>query len=131
MIRKLASAAILLCIAAGSAQAQDIAKGEKVFKKCKACHAVGADAKSKTGPVLNGIVDRAAGTIEGFKYSDPLMAAADGGLVWDAESLGAFLAKPKDFMPGTKMSFVGLRKDSDRENIIAYLAQFNDDGSMK
>lgn len=131
MIKKLASTVILLCIAAGSAQAQDLAKGEKTFKKCKACHAVGEGAKKKTGPILNGIVGRAAGASEGFKYSKPLMAAADEGLVWDEASLDAFLTKPKDFMPGTKMSFAGLRKDADRVNIIAYLAQFNDDGTMK
>ena len=107
-----------------AAAAQDAAKGEKVFKKCKACHAVGDGAKNKTGPMLNGIVGRAAGSIEGFKYSKPMMAAAEGGLVWTEEELAGYLTKPKEYMPGTKMSFAGLKKEKDRDNIIAYLASF-------
>ena len=72
----------------------DAAKGEKVFNKCKACHAVGGDAKNKVGPVLNGIVGAAAGQNPDFKYSDALMAMAGEGLVWDEDSLEAFLKKP-------------------------------------
>ena len=102
----------------------DAAKGEKVFNKCKACHAVGDDAKNKVGPVLNGIVGAAAGQNPDFKYSDALMAMAGEGLVWDEESLEAFLKKPKDFMKGTKMTFAGLRKDDEVEDVIAYLATF-------
>lgn len=115
-----------LCAAlAGPAMAEgDAEKGEKVFKKCKACHAVGEDAKNKVGPHLNGIVGAAAGANEEFKYSDALKEAAEGGLVWDEENLAAFLAKPKEFMDGTKMSFAGLKKEDDVANVIAYLATF-------
>ncbi|EPX77031.1 c-type cytochrome [Litoreibacter arenae] len=101
-----------------------VASGEKVFKKCKACHQVGDDAKNKTGPILNGIVGHPAGAIEGFKYSKPLLALADEGLIWTEEALAAFLAKPKSFIKGTKMSFAGLRKESDIEAVTAYLASF-------
>ncbi len=102
----------------------DADKGERVFRKCKACHMVGPDAKSRVGPILTGVVGREAGTVDGFKYSDSLLEMAANGLVWDVESLDAFLLKPKDFMPGTKMSFAGLRKDEDRADVIAYLATF-------
>ncbi|WP_299737892.1 c-type cytochrome [uncultured Roseobacter sp.] len=101
-----------------------ITSGEKVFKKCKACHQIGEGAKNRSGPILSGIVGRPAGTVEGFKYSGPLKTMAEEGLVWDEESLTAFLAKPKAFMKGTKMSFAGLRKEDDLAAIIAYLASF-------
>ena len=106
-------------------EAGDPEKGEKVFRKCKACHEVGPDAKSKTGPVLNGIVGRDAATYEEFSYSDAMLAAGEGGLVWTPEALAEFLEKPKDFVDGTKMTFAGLRKDDERADVIAYLATFN------
>jgi S-disulfanyl-L-cysteine oxidoreductase SoxD len=101
-----------------------VAAGEKVFKKCAACHKVGDGAKNASGPMLNGIVGRAAGTVDGFRYSNALTDAAAAGLVWDAEALHGFLEKPKDFLPKTKMSFVGLKKAEDRDAIIAYLSTF-------
>ncbi|MCE8522085.1 cytochrome c family protein [Ruegeria pomeroyi] len=119
---------ILTILAAGLALPAladgDADKGKKVFNKCKACHAVGEGAANKVGPQLNGIIGAAAGQVEGFKYSDALTEAAAGGLVWDDESLAAFLAKPKDFMKGTKMSFAGLKKEDEIENVIAYLKEF-------
>lgn len=101
-----------------------IAEGEKQFKKCAACHKVGEGAKNATGPTLNGIVNHAAGKVEGFKYSKPLTEMAAGGLVWDDASLHAFLENPKGFMKGTRMAFAGLKKPEDRAAIIAYLATF-------
>lgn len=98
--------------------------GAQVFKKCQSCHQVGDGAKNRSGPVLNGIVGSDAGAVEGFRYSKPLLDMAEGGLVWDAENLRAFLAKPKEFIPRTKMSFPGLRKDEDLDAIIAYLASY-------
>lgn len=98
-----------------------VAAGEKVFRKCKACHAVGAGAKNKSGPHLNGIVGRAFGAVEGFKYSKVVTAAATEGRVWDDTALAEFLTKPKSFLKGTKMSFSGLRKEADVDAIIAYL----------
>ncbi len=102
----------------------DPAAGEKVFKKCQACHAVGEGAKNKVGPSLNGVVGSPAGQVEDFKYSANLLELAEGGLVWDEETLTAYLHKPKDVVPKTKMSFAGLRKDEDVANVIAYLKTF-------
>ncbi|UWQ73145.1 c-type cytochrome [Leisingera sp. M658] len=102
-----------------------VAKGEKTFKKCKACHQVGDGAKPKTGPVLNGIIGAPAGHAEGFRYSKAMKTAAEDGLVWDETQLAAFLAKPKKYMKGTKMSFAGLKKESDIEAVIAYLQSYS------
>ena len=102
-----------------------VAKGEKVFKKCKACHKVGEGAKNSTGPILNGIFGAPAGAVDGFKYSKALLGAADDGLVWTDESLAGFLTKPRKFMKGTKMSFAGLRKEKDIAAVVAYLRSFD------
>lgn len=103
----------------------DADAGERTFRKCQACHEVGAGAVPKAGPVLNGVLGRAAGTYPDFAYSPALLAAAsEQDLIWNPQTLDAFLSKPKEFIDGTKMTFVGLRKDADRANIIAYLATF-------
>lgn len=107
----------------------DAAKGERVFKKCKACHAIGEGAKNKVGPVLTGVVGRQIAAGEGFKYSAVLAELGEAGQTWTAEDLAAFLEKPRNYAKGTKMSFAGLRKEADRQNIIAYLATFSDEGS--
>ncbi|WP_435311590.1 c-type cytochrome [Primorskyibacter sedentarius] len=104
----------------------DVAKGEKVFRKCKACHAVGDDAKNRVGPMLNGIVGRQIAEVEEFSYSDALKDMGAEGKVWDAAELAAFLEKPRDYAKGTKMSFAGLRKEDDRADVIAYLATFSE-----
>ncbi|MDK3017551.1 c-type cytochrome [Pseudodonghicola flavimaris] len=98
-----------------------VAKGEKVFKKCAACHQVGDGAKHRTGPILTGIVGHPAGASDGFGYSKAMKEAGSDGLVWSEEELHAFLSKPKQYMKKTKMSFAGLKKDSDIEAVIAYL----------
>lgn len=98
-----------------------VEEGEKVFRKCRACHQIGEGAKNRSGPTLTGIVGRAAGTVDGFKYSKPLMAMAEEGLIWDEANLHAFLSKPRAFMKGTKMSFAGLKSDEDLAAITAYL----------
>lgn len=103
-----------------------IKAGEKVFKKCKSCHQIGEGAKNRSGPILTGVVGNAAGVVDGFKYSKALKKMAEAGLVWDEANLSAFLAKPKKFMKGTKMSFAGLKKDSDIVAINAYLKSFSD-----
>ena len=120
----LTAAATLLALSTPAFAEGDAEKGEKVFKKCKACHAVGEDAKNKVGPILNGIVGAPAGANADFKYSDALMEKAGEGLVWDEENLTAFLTKPKDFLPKTKMSFAGLRKEQEIMDVIAYMASF-------
>ena len=119
-----ALAALVACIAMPALADGDAEKGEKVFKKCKACHAVGEGAKNKVGPELNGIVGKEAASVEGFKYSKAFMEKKDEGLVWTEDNLETYLEKPKDFIPGTKMSFAGLRKEDDVDNVIAYLETF-------
>jgi cytochrome c len=96
----------------------DAAAGEKVFAKCKACHKV--DGSDGVGPHLNGVVDRAKASVAGFGFSDVLhgMSAE----AWTPENLDAFLHNPKGYAPGTKMSFGGLPKPTDRANLIAWLA---------
>ncbi len=117
--------ALALTGMAGTALAEgDPAKGEKVFKKCKACHQVGDGGKSKVGPMLNGIVGNEIALVEGFKYSKAFVAKKEEGLVWTEEVLDASLTKPKKYIKGTKMTFAGLKKEADRANVIAYLLTF-------
>lgn len=101
----------------------DLGKGAKVFGKCKACHKL-EDGANSTGPYLYGVVGRAVGSADGFStYSGSLVAVAE---TWNAEELDGFLANPKGFAPGTKMSFSGLKKPADRANLIAYLDSLDD-----
>ena len=100
--------------------AADIVAGEKVFRKCKVCHTLEAGGKSKIGPNLFGIMGRTSGTAEGFKYSKAMAAA---GITWDVDTLTQYLTKPKEFIPGNKMAFPGLKKPEQIENVIAFLAE--------
>lgn len=95
------------------------AAGEKVFRKCKACHSLDAG-KNKIGPTLHGVFGRAAGGVDGYKYSKAMAAS---GVVWSDETMDAFMAKPKTFIKGTKMAFAGIRKEDDRKDLIAYLKE--------
>ena len=119
-----AIAALALALSlAGSAAAQDgnPEEGAEVFKKCRACHDLGAGAKNKVGPLLNDIIGRKAGTIEGFAYSDANKAAGAKGLEWTEEVMFKYLENPLTFMPGTKMAFAGLKDPQDRKDLIAFL----------
>nr|WP_321982038.1 cytochrome c family protein [uncultured Cohaesibacter sp.] len=108
----------------------DAAKGEKVFKKCKACHQIGEGAENKVGPLLNGVVGRAIGSVDGYKYSDGYLALGEQGETWDEEKLMAYLLDPKDFLKEagvkgkSKMTFK-LKKEDQREDVIAYLKTFS------
>ncbi|MDG2097603.1 MAG: cytochrome c family protein [Paracoccaceae bacterium] len=93
-------------------------KGAKVFSKCKACHKM-TDGENGTGPHLYKVVGRDIGSISEYGYSGTLMEMAG---VWDANALNGFLKNPKKYAPGTKMGFAGLKKESDRANLISYLA---------
>jgi cytochrome c len=96
----------------------DPAVGEKVFGKCASCHKV--DGSDGTGPHLNGVVDRAKGSVAGFGYSDSMLSVASE--AWTPENLNGFLEDPKGYLAGTSMGFAGLPKAEDRANLIAYLA---------
>ena len=100
------------------AVAADIKVGEKVFKKCKACHYADRE-KHKTGPHLVNIFGRTAGSLEDYKKYSKVMKAS--GIVWNETSLADYLRAPKKYIKGTKMAFVGLKKDADIENVIVYL----------
>ena len=103
-----------------------IEAGERVFRKCAACHEVGEGADNGTGPHLNGVMGRTMGGLEDFRYSAVFQEAMAEGRVWDDESLAAFLTKPRDYMSGTKMSFAGLRSEEDLAAITAYLSSFEE-----
>ena len=125
MLKKLIGATCFtLMPLAAMAQDGDAEAGEKVFRKCMACHAVGEGAKNKVGPQLNGVVGREIATVEDFNYSNVLSDMGAEGKTWTPEELAAFLEKPRDYAKGTKMAFAGLRKEDERADVIAYLATF-------
>ena len=125
--RRTAAAAALLALGsfvglAGTAVAGDAGAGEKVFKKCKACHFADQE-KHRTGPHLVDLFGRAAGSLEDFKrYSDAMKAS---GIVWNEETLDGSLEAPRKYVKGGTMAFAGLRKEEDRANVIAYLKRFS------
>lgn len=116
--------AVIAAIAGFSTTAMaegDAAKGENVFKKCKICHQVGEGAKNQVGPQLNGIIGRKAGSLADFNYSPAMKEAGEKGLVWNEESIAKYVENPKDFVAKNKMAFVGLKKEDERADVIAYL----------
>lgn len=113
-----AGALMISALMMPAANAADAAKGAKVFNKCKTCHTLEEGGANKIGPNLHGMFGRAAGTVEGFKYSK---AMVDYGEAWEVENLSAYLKAPKDLVPGTKMAFAGIKKDSQLEDLILFL----------
>ena len=107
------------------AHAQDVDAGANVFKRCGACHAVGEGAKNKVGPELNDLYGRVAGSLPDYNYSKAMIEAGTNGLVWTPETVAPYLRKPKEHVPGTKMSFPGLGNEKDVVNLVAYLATFS------
>lgn len=115
--------AAAVIFAAGTASAADAKKGKSVFNKCKACHSLTAG-KNKIGPSLHGIIGRKAGSEAGFRYSKAMKAAGEErNITWTVENLHKYLENPKKFVPHNKMAFVGLKKQADRDNLIAYLKE--------
>jgi cytochrome c2 len=129
------TAAIIALMAAGApAIAQDVTAGEKVFKKCKACHKIGDGAKNGVGPHLNNVIGRPAGSVEGFKYGTGMKQAGDAGLVWSEELILEYITDPKAYLRAylddpkakAKMTFK-LGKEQQRIDVLAYVKTFSPD----
>ena len=106
---------------AAPASAQDPARGQEVFKQCRACHAVGPAARNKAGPQLNGVVGRKAGAVPGYPYSEAMTQAGAGGLVWTEVKLAAYLESPDAFLPQGVMAFAGVKDSGQLQDLIAFL----------
>jgi cytochrome c len=114
----LAAAVLGLGLGSARVEAASPEDGQKIFKRtCATCHTI-EPGKNRVGPSLHGVVGRMSGGVEGFKYSK---AMADAHLTWNQETLDKYLTNPKTEVPGTKMIFAGLKKEEDRQNVIAYL----------
>lgn len=114
--------------AASSALAQDVAAGKSSFNKCLACHAIGEGAKNKVGPELNGLEGRKSGTVAGYSYSE---SNKNSGLTWDEATFKEYIKDPKAKIPGTKMAFAGIKKETEVNDLWAFLAQYDKDGKVK
>lgn len=126
---KLLIATALLSLATiSAAPAQDVAAGKTSFNKCMACHAIGENAKNKVGPELNGLNGRKSGTAEGYSYSE---ANKNSGITWNEAEFKEYIKAPKAKIPGTKMAFAGITKQSEIDNLWAFIAQFDKDGKIK
>jgi cytochrome c len=117
-----------LVMVPGTALAQDLAAGENSFKKCLPCHSVGADAKNKVGPLLNGLDGRKSGTIEGYNYTE---ANKNSGITWSEDAFREYIKDPRAKIPGTKMVFAGIKNDTEITSLWAYIKQFDTKGEKK
>jgi cytochrome c len=122
------SPALALVVSSGAALCQDIEAGEKSFRKCAPCHAVGVDAQNKVGPILNGLDGRKSGTIPNYNYSE---ANKNSGIVWDEATFKSYILDPRSKIPSTKMIFPGIKNEKDQVDLWAYLKQFDADGKTK
>lgn len=121
-MKRIVLVALFIATGFGQASAQDAAAGEKVFAVCKACHQVGDTAKNAVGPVLNGLIGRKAGSVEGYSYSD---ANKKSGITWTEEEFTKYIQDPKGVVPGTKMAFAGIKDPQKIKDLIAYLHTFD------
>jgi cytochrome c len=128
MMRVLTIAVMLLVGSLGIASAQDVAAGEKSFRKCLPCHSIGPEAKNKVGPEQNGLDGRKSGTVPGYSYSD---ANKNSGIVWNEQTFKDYIADPRAKIPGTKMIFPGIKNAQEATDLWAYIKQFGDDGNVK
>jgi cytochrome c len=130
--RDFKSAALMIAVtsiaAAQGARAQDVAAGEQSFHKCMACHSIGEGAKNKVGPELNGLDGRHSGSAPDYSYSD---ANKNSGITWNKEQFLEYITDPKAKIPGTKMIFPGIKNEKERNDVWAYISQFDKDGKKK
>jgi cytochrome c len=121
-MKRVVLVALILAAGLGEACAQDAAAGEKVFAVCKACHQMGDNAKNAVGPVLNGLLGRKSGSVEGYNYSD---ANKKSGITWNEATFSDYIKDPKAKIPGTKMAFAGIKDEQKIKDLIAYLHTFD------
>ncbi|WP_234685860.1 c-type cytochrome [Bradyrhizobium monzae] len=121
-MKRIAIAAVFVAAGFGQADAQDAAAGEKVFVVCKACHQIGDNAKNVVGPVLNGLIGRKSGSVEGYSYS---AANKNSGITWDEATFSEYIKDPKAKIPGTKMAFAGIKDEQKIKDLIAYLHTYD------
>src|SRR3954463_12263005 len=123
------SVLIVLALAAASPPAaQDAAAGKASFNKCLPCHSIGEGAKNKVGPELNGLDGRKSGTAPDYNYSD---ANKNSGITWNEAEFKVYIKDPKAKIPGTKMTFAGIKNETEINNLWAYVSQFDKDGKIK
>ena len=127
-MRSWSIAVTILIGSCGIASAQDVAAGEKSFRKCLPCHSIGPDAKNKVGPEQNGLDGRKSGTVNGYTYSD---ANKNSGIVWNEQTFKDYIADPRAKIPGTKMIFPGIKNAQEATDLWAYIKQFDDAGNIK
>src|SRR5882762_2962714 len=120
MTRTLVLIGTVLAASSGGALAGDVAAGEQSFKKCLVCHTIGENAKNKVGPAQNGLDGRKAGTVAGFNYSD---ANKNSGITWSEKTFKEYIKAPQAMIPGTKMTFVGVKDPKEADDLWAYLRQ--------
>jgi len=113
---------------ASAALAQDAAAGKTSFNKCLPCHSIGEGAKNKVGPELNGLDGRKSGTAPDYNYSD---ANKNSGITWNEAQFKEYIKDPKAKVPGTKMTFAGIKNETEINNLWAYLSSFDKDGKQK
>jgi cytochrome c len=111
-----------------AALAQDAAAGKTSFNKCLPCHSIGDGAKNKVGPELNGLDGRKSGTAEGYSYSD---ANKNSGITWNEAEFKEYIRDPKAKIPGTKMTFAGIKNDKEVNDLWAFISQYDKDGKVK
>lgn len=121
-----AATAILIATGAQANEFGDAEDGAKIYRKCRACHMVGSEAFNRTGPQLNGIFGRPAASVDGFRYSDGLTRMGNDGLVWDFDTLDAYIENPKAFASDTRMNFPGVKDADERADLLAFLRQYSD-----
>jgi cytochrome c len=114
--------------ATSAAFAQDAAAGKSSFNKCLACHAIGEGAKNKVGPELNGLDGRKSGTAPDYSYSD---ANKNSGITWNEAEFKDYIKDPKAKIPGTKMSFAGIKNEKEVNDLWAFVSQYDKDGKTK
>jgi len=128
MPKALIAAAALMTAWMGAASAQDVEKGAVAFKKCGICHKIGPGATNLVGPVLNGLDGRRSGSVAGFSYSD---ANKNSGIVWGEATFKEYIKDPAAKVPGTKMTFLGIKNEQEIKDLWAYIKQFDAEGNIK